>query len=208
MYVKKPLNLKVISRDSRLGTDELQKVLLFIFYCTVLEYLLLLYKFYWKSNSLNIYIVTITPHQASLRKNRNIVSSCVHRATGPWVLYGGNLASTGPTFYQRERMFRLLSPSRLVTETISVLIHQLWKYLDFTVLTFTFFLSHCLTCHICAELFLHKQKLQFLQLDSSSPDEAQTKRILPPEELSQQLEKLLLEDMASDEHIFDWVEVR
>jgi len=31
---------------------------------------------------------------------------------------------------------------------------------------------------------------------------------LSPEELSQQLEKLLLEDMASDEQIFDWVEVR
>lgn len=57
------------------------------------------------------------------------------------------------------------------------------------------------------ELFTHTQKLQFLQTDSSSPDEAQTKKILSPEELSQQLEKLL-EDMASDEQIFDWVEVR
>ncbi|MEQ2190690.1 hypothetical protein XENOCAPTIV_005865, partial [Xenoophorus captivus] len=47
---------------------------------------------------------------------------------------------------------------------------------------------------------------QFLQSEGSSSEEVQTKRILSPEELSQQLEKLLLEDMASDEQIFDWVE--
>uniref|UniRef100_A0A3Q3B1S4 Eukaryotic translation initiation factor 4 gamma, 3a n=1 Tax=Kryptolebias marmoratus TaxID=37003 RepID=A0A3Q3B1S4_KRYMA len=56
------------------------------------------------------------------------------------------------------------------------------------------------------QAFISQQKLQFLQSDSSSPDEVQTKRILSPEELSRQLEKLLLEDMASDEQIFDWVE--
>uniref|UniRef100_A0A8C6PCN7 Eukaryotic translation initiation factor 4 gamma 3 n=1 Tax=Nothobranchius furzeri TaxID=105023 RepID=A0A8C6PCN7_NOTFU len=56
------------------------------------------------------------------------------------------------------------------------------------------------------QAFISQQKLQFLQLDNSMSDEVQTKRILSPEELSQQLEKLLLEDMASDEQIFDWVE--
>ncbi|XP_016524412.1 eukaryotic translation initiation factor 4 gamma 3 isoform X11 [Poecilia formosa] len=54
--------------------------------------------------------------------------------------------------------------------------------------------------------FISQQKLQFLQSEGSSPEEVQAKRILSPEELSRQLEKLLLEDMASDEHIFDWVE--
>uniref|UniRef100_A0A3Q3RLQ5 Eukaryotic translation initiation factor 4 gamma, 3a n=1 Tax=Mastacembelus armatus TaxID=205130 RepID=A0A3Q3RLQ5_9TELE len=43
-------------------------------------------------------------------------------------------------------------------------------------------------------------------LDGSSPEAALSKRILSPEEMSRQLEKLLLEDMASDEQIFDWVE--
>ncbi|XP_012737175.2 eukaryotic translation initiation factor 4 gamma 3 isoform X2 [Fundulus heteroclitus] len=56
------------------------------------------------------------------------------------------------------------------------------------------------------QAFISQQKLQFLQAEGSSPGEVQPKRILSPEELSQQLEKLLLEDMASDEQIFDWVE--
>uniref|UniRef100_A0A3Q2PEB5 Eukaryotic translation initiation factor 4 gamma 3 n=1 Tax=Fundulus heteroclitus TaxID=8078 RepID=A0A3Q2PEB5_FUNHE len=56
------------------------------------------------------------------------------------------------------------------------------------------------------QAFVSQQKLQFLQAEGSSPGEVQPKRILSPEELSQQLEKLLLEDMASDEQIFDWVE--
>lgn len=43
--------------------------------------------------------------------------------------------------------------------------------------------------------------------DGSGPDAAPSKRTLSPEDLSQQLERLLLEDMASDEQIFDWVEV-
>ncbi|XP_044023892.1 eukaryotic translation initiation factor 4 gamma 3 isoform X6 [Siniperca chuatsi] len=54
--------------------------------------------------------------------------------------------------------------------------------------------------------FISQQKLQFILSDSSSPEAALSKRILSPEELSQQLERLLLEDMASDEQIFDWVE--
>ncbi|XP_054906390.1 eukaryotic translation initiation factor 4 gamma 3 isoform X7 [Poeciliopsis prolifica] len=56
------------------------------------------------------------------------------------------------------------------------------------------------------QAFISQQKLQFLQSEGSSPEEVQTKRILSPEELRLQLEKLLLEDMASDEQIFDWVE--
>ncbi|KAG9337674.1 hypothetical protein JZ751_028324 [Albula glossodonta] len=42
--------------------------------------------------------------------------------------------------------------------------------------------------------------------DCSTPDESLSKRVLSPEELNRHLEKLLLEDMAGDEQIFDWVE--
>ncbi|XP_045931395.1 eukaryotic translation initiation factor 4 gamma 3 isoform X1 [Micropterus dolomieu] len=56
------------------------------------------------------------------------------------------------------------------------------------------------------QAFISQQKLQFLLSDGSSPEAALSKRILSPEELSQQLERFLLEDMASDEQIFDWVE--
>lgn len=52
-----------------------------------------------------------------------------------------------------------------------------------------------------------KQKLQLILSDGSGPEAVQSKRILSPAELSQQLERLLLEDMATDEQIFDWVEV-
>ncbi|XP_035760540.1 eukaryotic translation initiation factor 4 gamma 3 isoform X6 [Neolamprologus brichardi] len=56
------------------------------------------------------------------------------------------------------------------------------------------------------QAFILQQKLQFLQSDSSNPEAALPERILSPEEMSQHLERLLLEDMASDEQIFDWVE--
>ncbi|XP_070759420.1 eukaryotic translation initiation factor 4 gamma 3-like [Enoplosus armatus] len=56
------------------------------------------------------------------------------------------------------------------------------------------------------QAFISQQKLQFVLSDGSSPEAALSKRILSPDELSQQLERLLLEDMASDEQIFDWVE--
>lgn len=52
-----------------------------------------------------------------------------------------------------------------------------------------------------------KQKLQFLLSDSSSSETLLSKRLLSPEELRRQLERLLLEEMATDEEIFDWVEV-
>uniref|UniRef100_A0AAY4EB52 Eukaryotic translation initiation factor 4 gamma 3-like n=1 Tax=Denticeps clupeoides TaxID=299321 RepID=A0AAY4EB52_9TELE len=54
--------------------------------------------------------------------------------------------------------------------------------------------------------FITEQKLEFTVSGCSSPTEATSKTNLPPEELSRQLEKLLLEDMAGDEQIFDWVE--
>uniref|UniRef100_A0A669C9A2 Eukaryotic translation initiation factor 4 gamma 3 n=1 Tax=Oreochromis niloticus TaxID=8128 RepID=A0A669C9A2_ORENI len=56
------------------------------------------------------------------------------------------------------------------------------------------------------QAFILQQKLQFLQSDSSNPEAALPERILSPEEMSRHLERLLLEDMASDEQIFDWVE--
>lgn len=52
-----------------------------------------------------------------------------------------------------------------------------------------------------------KQKLQLILSDGSGPEAVQSKPILSADELSQQLERLLLEDMATDEQIFDWVEV-
>ncbi|XP_066547258.1 eukaryotic translation initiation factor 4 gamma 3 isoform X2 [Amia ocellicauda] len=54
--------------------------------------------------------------------------------------------------------------------------------------------------------FISDEKLQFTISDCSSPTEALSKRELSPEDLNKQFEKLLLEDIASDEQIFDWVE--
>lgn len=52
-----------------------------------------------------------------------------------------------------------------------------------------------------------QQKLQLILSDGAGPEVVKSRRILSPAELSQQLERLLLEDMATDEQIFDWVEV-
>uniref|UniRef100_A0A672LIJ7 Eukaryotic translation initiation factor 4 gamma 3-like n=1 Tax=Sinocyclocheilus grahami TaxID=75366 RepID=A0A672LIJ7_SINGR len=54
--------------------------------------------------------------------------------------------------------------------------------------------------------FITEHKLDFTLSDGSNPTEAVSKRTLSPEELNKQLEKLLLEDMAGDERIFDWIE--
>ncbi|XP_026096921.1 eukaryotic translation initiation factor 4 gamma 3 isoform X5 [Carassius auratus] len=54
--------------------------------------------------------------------------------------------------------------------------------------------------------FITEHNLDFTLSDGSNLTEAVSKRTLSPEELSKQLEKLLLEDMAGDEQIFDWVE--
>ncbi|XP_077386663.1 eukaryotic translation initiation factor 4 gamma 3 isoform X1 [Festucalex cinctus] len=56
------------------------------------------------------------------------------------------------------------------------------------------------------QAFISQQKLEFVLSDATDPGAALSKKTLSPEELSQQLERLLLEDMASDEQIFDWVE--
>uniref|UniRef100_A0A8C9U7G4 Eukaryotic translation initiation factor 4 gamma 3 n=1 Tax=Scleropages formosus TaxID=113540 RepID=A0A8C9U7G4_SCLFO len=55
-------------------------------------------------------------------------------------------------------------------------------------------------------LLCKQMKLEFTISDCSSPTEVHSKRELSPEELNQQLEKLLIEDVAGDEQIFDWVE--
>ncbi|XP_056589766.1 eukaryotic translation initiation factor 4 gamma 3 isoform X10 [Triplophysa dalaica] len=54
--------------------------------------------------------------------------------------------------------------------------------------------------------FITEHKLDFTVSDGSDPTEAVSKRTLSPDELNKQLEKLLLEEMAGDEQIFDWVE--
>nr|XP_061793761.1 eukaryotic translation initiation factor 4 gamma 3-like isoform X2 [Nerophis lumbriciformis] len=56
------------------------------------------------------------------------------------------------------------------------------------------------------QAFISQQKLESILLDVLGPEAALSKKTLSPEELSRQLERLLLEDMASDEEIFDWVE--
>ncbi|TRY96654.1 hypothetical protein DNTS_024268 [Danionella cerebrum] len=54
--------------------------------------------------------------------------------------------------------------------------------------------------------FITEHKLDFTLSDGSDLTETVSKRTLSPEELNKQIEKLLLEDMAGDEQIFDWVE--
>ncbi|XP_060766148.1 eukaryotic translation initiation factor 4 gamma 3 isoform X3 [Neoarius graeffei] len=54
--------------------------------------------------------------------------------------------------------------------------------------------------------FISEQKLQFTLSDCSSAHSAPPMPTLTPDELHRQLERLLLEDLASDEQIFDWVE--
>ncbi|XP_062821805.1 eukaryotic translation initiation factor 4 gamma 3 isoform X4 [Anolis carolinensis] len=54
--------------------------------------------------------------------------------------------------------------------------------------------------------FLTEQKLDFTETDGSGSSEALSKKDLSDEELNRQLEKLIVEDKANDEQIFDWVE--
>ncbi|NXU90368.1 IF4G3 factor, partial [Xiphorhynchus elegans] len=54
--------------------------------------------------------------------------------------------------------------------------------------------------------FLTEQKLQFTESDCSSSSEALSEKELSAEELNKHLEKLIVEDKANDEQIFDWVE--
>ncbi|KAG7478452.1 hypothetical protein MATL_G00080790 [Megalops atlanticus] len=53
---------------------------------------------------------------------------------------------------------------------------------------------------------LSPEELEFTVSDCSGPTAGPSKRTLAPEELAHRLEKLMLEDMATDEQIFDWVE--
>ncbi|XP_027626390.1 eukaryotic translation initiation factor 4 gamma 3 isoform X2 [Tupaia chinensis] len=54
--------------------------------------------------------------------------------------------------------------------------------------------------------FLLEQKLDFIESDSSCSPEALSKKELSAEELYKRLERLIIEDRANDEQIFDWVE--
>uniref|UniRef100_A0A8C6YH58 Eukaryotic translation initiation factor 4 gamma 3 n=1 Tax=Naja naja TaxID=35670 RepID=A0A8C6YH58_NAJNA len=54
--------------------------------------------------------------------------------------------------------------------------------------------------------FLLEQKLDFTETDSPSSSEALSPRELSAEELNRQLEKLIVDEEAGDEQIFDWVE--
>uniref|UniRef100_A0A8C8VJU1 Eukaryotic translation initiation factor 4 gamma 3 n=1 Tax=Pelusios castaneus TaxID=367368 RepID=A0A8C8VJU1_9SAUR len=54
--------------------------------------------------------------------------------------------------------------------------------------------------------FLMEQKLDFTVSDCSSSSEALSEEELSADELNKQLEKLIIEDKANDEQIFDWVE--
>ncbi|NWS13123.1 IF4G3 factor, partial [Pachyramphus minor] len=54
--------------------------------------------------------------------------------------------------------------------------------------------------------FLMEHKLEFTESDCSSSSEALSEKELSAEELNKQLEKLIVEDKANDEQIFDWVE--
>lgn len=70
---------------------------------------------------------------------------------------------------------------------------------------------YCILRYIYKHLnifFLFFQKLEFTVSDVSPVSPATANPSLSPEELFKQMEQLLLEDMASDEQIFDWIEVR
>ncbi|XP_065430881.1 eukaryotic translation initiation factor 4 gamma 3 isoform X13 [Chrysemys picta bellii] len=54
--------------------------------------------------------------------------------------------------------------------------------------------------------FLIEHKLDFTVSDCSSSSEALSEEELSADELNKQLEKLIIEDKANDEQIFDWVE--
>nr|KAF6381842.1 eukaryotic translation initiation factor 4 gamma 3 [Pipistrellus kuhlii] len=54
--------------------------------------------------------------------------------------------------------------------------------------------------------FLLEQKLDFIESDGSCSSEALSKKELSAEELYNRLEKLIIEEKANDEQIFDWVE--
>lgn len=128
-----------------------------------------------------------------------VLSPQSHRTVGSWWRESGlNWTDFVPegedvqTFISQQVGNKALQPNQAVSvyPCYSVFIHHL-------------FLFGCLFI-----IPWFKQKLQFILSEAPSSEAAQSKRIMSPEELSQQLERFLLEDMASDEQIFDWVEVR
>ncbi|XP_069802966.1 eukaryotic translation initiation factor 4 gamma 3 isoform X4 [Dendropsophus ebraccatus] len=54
--------------------------------------------------------------------------------------------------------------------------------------------------------FVSEKNLDFTLSDCCSPSESLSKKELTAEELNKRLEQLIIEENASDEHIFDWVE--
>ncbi|XP_029435031.1 eukaryotic translation initiation factor 4 gamma 3 isoform X2 [Rhinatrema bivittatum] len=54
--------------------------------------------------------------------------------------------------------------------------------------------------------FVKEKKLDFTVSDCCSPSEALSRKELTAEELDKRLEKLMIEEKANDEQIFDWVE--
>ncbi|XP_056399551.1 eukaryotic translation initiation factor 4 gamma 3 isoform X5 [Hyla sarda] len=54
--------------------------------------------------------------------------------------------------------------------------------------------------------FVSEKNLDFTLSDSCSPSESLSRKELTAEELNKRLEQLIIEENASDEHIFDWVE--
>uniref|UniRef100_A0A2K6EF49 Eukaryotic translation initiation factor 4 gamma 3 n=1 Tax=Propithecus coquereli TaxID=379532 RepID=A0A2K6EF49_PROCO len=116
---------------------------------------------------------------------------------------------TAPVFY-REFSKPLLPVGRagvLLSEILHLLCKQmshkkvgsLWREAD---LSWKDFLPEGEDVHN----FLLEQKLDFIESDSSCSSEALSRKELSAEELYKQLEKLIIEDKANDEQIFDWVE--
>uniref|UniRef100_A0A8C2W3Q1 Eukaryotic translation initiation factor 4 gamma 3 n=1 Tax=Chinchilla lanigera TaxID=34839 RepID=A0A8C2W3Q1_CHILA len=116
---------------------------------------------------------------------------------------------TAPVFY-REFSKPLLPVGRagvLLSEILHLLCKQmshkkvgaLWREAD---LSWKDFLPEGEDVHN----FLLEQKLDFLESDSSCSSEALSKKELSADELYQRLEKLIIEEKANDEQIFDWVE--
>uniref|UniRef100_A0A674F758 Eukaryotic translation initiation factor 4 gamma 3 n=1 Tax=Salmo trutta TaxID=8032 RepID=A0A674F758_SALTR len=112
------------------------------------------------------------------------------------VLRDGDIKSANPLTigYQGSDMLSCLSPTQSHRK-----VGTLWKK---SGLSWSDFLPE----EEDVQNFISQQKLQFTVADCSSPEAALSAMELSPEVLNRQLERLLLEDMASDEQIFDWVE--
>lgn len=103
----------------------------------------------------------------------------------------------------RNTHFLCVCVSVCVRLSVCVIVECVCMYLSHVYWVSKYILEYLWTCFILAS----HQKLEFTLSESLSLTEAPSKKTLSPEELNKQLEKLLLEDMAGDEQIFDWVEV-